>query len=84
MLTQRAAALYLLERGFVSAESIVESDLVIADASRRNRNFKVISERDTCYLLKQGITADGIETIAREAAVYQRLQSSAVIPCLSR
>lgn len=75
MLTQRAAALYLLERGFVSTESIVESDLVVADASRRNRNFKVIAERATCYLLKQGITADGIATIAHEAAVYQCLTS---------
>lgn len=76
MLTQRAVVPYLLQHNLISAQSIVEGDLAVVDASRRNRNCKVISERGPSYLLKQGVGPDGIETVAREAAVYQCLQST--------
>jgi hypothetical protein len=76
MLTQRAVVPYLLQRKWISAQSVVESDLAVVDASRRNLNFQVISERGPCYLLKQGVGPDGVETVAREAAIYERLQSS--------
>lgn len=76
MLTQRAVVPYLLQHGLISEQAIVEGDLTVVDASRRNLNFQVISERGPCYLLKQGIEPDGVETVGHEAAVYQRLQSS--------
>ena len=75
MLTERDVVPYLLQRNLVSAQSIIEGDLVVEDASRRNRNFQVISERGPCYLLKQGVGQEGIATVAHEAAVYQFLQS---------
>jgi hypothetical protein len=75
MLTQSKVGLYLLKRGFVSAESIVKGDLVVVDASRHNRNYKVISEHGPSYLLKQGVDEEGMATLANEAAVYQFLQS---------
>ena len=75
MLAQNEVALYLLKRRLVSRESIVEGDLVVMDVSRRNRNYKVISERSPGYLLKQGVGPEGIATLAHEAAVYQLLQS---------
>jgi len=77
MLTQPEAGPYLLQRELLSAASIVEGDLVVADASRRNRNFKVTVERGPSYLLKQGVGADGIATVAHEAAVYQFLHARA-------
>jgi Phosphotransferase enzyme family len=76
MLTQRAVVPYLLQHKLISEQAIVEGDLVVLDASRRNLNFQVISERGPCYLLKQGVGPDGIETVGHEAAVYQRLQAS--------
>src|ERR1043165_2041700 len=76
MLTQRAVVPYLLQRKLISEQAIVEGDLAVVDASRRNRNFQVISERGPCYLLKQGLEPDGIGTVRHEAAVYQHLQSS--------
>lgn len=76
MLTQRAVVSYLLRRKLISEQAIVEGELKVADASRRNLNFQVISARGPCYLLKQGVGPDGIETVGHEAAVYQRLQSS--------
>jgi len=75
MLAQPEVAPYLLQRQLISAASIVEGDLMVVDVSRRNRNFKVISAQSPCYMLKQGIRADGSVTVAREAAVYQFLQS---------
>ncbi|HXM46915.1 MAG TPA: phosphotransferase [Pyrinomonadaceae bacterium] len=78
MLTQRAVVPYLLQRRLITEESIVEGDLAVVDASRRNLNFQVISERGPCYLLKQGVGPDGIETVRHEATVYQLLQPSAI------
>ncbi len=75
MLAQSEVAPYLLKHRLVSAESIVEGDLVVMDVSRRNRNYKVVSESGSSYLLKQGIGAEGRATLANEAAVYQLLQS---------
>ena len=74
-LTQREVILYLLRRKLISPESIVQGDLVVVDASRRNLNFKVISECSPSYLLKQGVDPGRIVTVAREAAVYQLLNS---------
>jgi hypothetical protein len=76
MLTQRAVVPYLLQRKLISEQAIVEGDLVVLDASRRNLNFQVISERGPSYLLKQGVEPDGMETVSREATIYQRLHSS--------
>ncbi len=76
MLTQRSVVPYLLQRNLIGAQSIIEGDLAVVDASRRNLNFQVISERGPCYLLKQGVGPEGIETVGHEAAVYRLLQSS--------
>lgn len=77
MLTQLEVAAYLLQHNLISAASIVEGDLAVADTSRRNRNFKVISERGPSYLLKQGVGTGGIATVAHEALVYEFLRSLA-------
>ena len=77
MLTQPEVVPYLLQRRLIRSKSIVDGDLLVLDASQRNRNFKVISEHGPCYLLKQGVGPDGAATVAHEASVYQRLQSIA-------
>ncbi|MFQ6114058.1 MAG: hypothetical protein ACE5NG_08195 [bacterium] len=75
MLTQLEIVPYLLRRALINPDSIVFGDLIVVDASRRNRNFKVMSERGPCYLLKQGVGQEGIATVAHEASVYKLLQS---------
>ena len=71
MLTQLEVVPYLLQYKLVSVDTFVDGDLVVEDASRRNRNFKVISELAPSYFLKQGIGQDGVVTVASEAAVYE-------------
>jgi aminoglycoside phosphotransferase (APT) family kinase protein len=73
MLTQRDVAAYLLERGLIEPKAIVEGDLVVLDASRRNANFQLISRHAPSYLVKQGVGAQRETTIANEAAAYEFL-----------
>jgi hypothetical protein len=77
MLTHREVVPYLLGRKLLSTKTVIESDLEVVDASRRNRNYKVISERAPSYLVKQGISQEGTATVAHEAAIYRLLQPNA-------
>jgi aminoglycoside phosphotransferase (APT) family kinase protein len=76
-LEQHEVAAYLLERRLISRRSIVSGRLRIADASSRNRNFRVSGEPGESYLLKQGIVADSAHTLANEVALYRRLAAVA-------
>jgi Ser/Thr protein kinase RdoA (MazF antagonist) len=73
MLNHRDVAVYLVRRGLLSAEDIVDREVVVRDASSRNHNFKVRRGTGDSYLLKQGIGAEGAATVAHEAAMYQML-----------
>jgi hypothetical protein len=74
MLTQSQVAHYMVEENLISPECVVDGDLRVTEASSRNRNFIVLSERGVSYLLKQGIDADGVETITHESKIYRFLQ----------
>jgi len=73
MLDHFEVASLMLRRGLLTPVSIVDGNLQIIDASRRNRNFKVVSEDGPCYLLKEGVGVERRATLAREAAAYQLL-----------
>src|SRR5438552_17861227 len=73
MLTQAQIAHYLVRDGLVSAESIVDSDFEVVEASRRNRNCKVVSDRGPSYLLKQLKETSAGDTVANESRVYSLL-----------
>src|SRR5690348_11053924 len=77
MLTQATAVTYLLKRDLVSPQAIVDGDLVVADFTRRNANFRVASEVGPGYLLKQGIDQERRAMLAHEAEVYGLLGSRA-------
>jgi hypothetical protein len=72
ILTSRNIAYYLLERRFITPESLVDGDFVVVDTSRRNRNFKVIRKRDPGYFIKQvqQWEPQAIATLQREAMCY--------------
>jgi len=67
---------FLMASGLVAASTVVDGDLAVFDASRRNRNFRVTSSTGPSYLVKQGFGAEGRATVANEAAVYQALAAS--------
>lgn len=63
---------YLLAKGFVSSESVVDGDFAVVDVSGRNRNFKVIRKRKPSYFVKQiqHWDAQKIAMLQCEAACY--------------
>jgi aminoglycoside phosphotransferase (APT) family kinase protein len=75
MLTARESVAYLLRRGLLSESQLVGCDLVLVDASRRNRNFKIVSHTGPSYVIKQAASADGMLTLRREAAAYRLFTS---------
>src|ERR1700676_29463 len=77
-LTQAEIVPYLLNRGFINGEQVVDGDLAVLDASRRNCNFRVSSRLGPSYLVKQGVGPGGFATVAHEAAVYRYFRAKRV------
>lgn len=71
MLGEADVVSYLLRRELISARSIVEGDLTVLNASRRNHNFGILRKRGQSYLLKQGTDPERNASIANEAKMYQ-------------
>ena len=57
---------YLMSKGLISAQSVVDGDFVLAEAGRRNRNFKVMRRQQPGLFVKQikSMEAQAITTIA--------------------
>jgi hypothetical protein len=74
---------FLMSRGLLSPDAIVAGDLVVLDASRRNRNFKIIRSGGPGLFIKQirEMQPDAVTTLRREAGCYERARED---PVLSR
>lgn len=77
MLAQSQIAQYLVARGLTSPQCIVDCDFEVSEVSRRNRNFRVLSERGSSYLLKQCKSPGETDTLLHEASVYSLLDQVA-------
>jgi hypothetical protein len=62
-LTVDTAVTYLLAHDLVTVASIVDGDLEIVDAGRRNQNLKVIRRRGPSFLVKQ--PGEGTAVVSR-------------------
>ncbi|MDQ3997995.1 MAG: hypothetical protein M3303_13380, partial [Gemmatimonadota bacterium] len=72
MLEQSDIAHYLLSLGVVKPRAVVEEQLTVVDASRRNCVFVAASRAGSTYVVKQaGPRSAG--TLAHEAAVLRVL-----------
>jgi hypothetical protein len=82
-LTPANLAYFLMDRGLLGAEEIVSGRLSVIDASRRNRNFKVIRGGAPGLFVKQmrDMQTDAMLTLKREAACYELARD---VPALSR
>jgi hypothetical protein len=82
-LTAANLAHFLAGRGLIDAETIVGGGISVLDASRRNRNFKVLRNGAPGLFVKQmrEMQADAMLTLRREAACYEL---AAEHPALSR
>ena len=82
-LTAANLAYFLTDRGLIGAETIVAGGISVLDASRRNRNFKVLRSGAPGLFIKQmrAMQADAMLTLKREAVCYEL---AAEHPALSR
>ncbi len=67
---------YLIARGTISVGSVVDGDFLVAEAGRRNRNYKVLRSKAPGLFIKQIKAPDAmaISTLQREAACYRLAQ----------
>jgi Ser/Thr protein kinase RdoA (MazF antagonist) len=72
MLEQPDIAHYLLSLGLVKPRDVVEEDLTIVDASRRNSVFLAMKRAGPTYVIKQADT-ETARTLAHEAAILRFL-----------
>lgn len=73
---------YLLARGLISHEALVDGDLTITDASHRNRAFRVLRGSQPGYFIKQVKEWDAVSIgyWEKENACYQRLSPATFLP----
>jgi Ser/Thr protein kinase RdoA (MazF antagonist) len=72
MLEQSGIAHYLLSLGLVKPQAVIEEDLSIVDASRRNSVFVAVTSAGPAYVVKQAGPRSA-HTLAHEAAVLRAL-----------
>lgn len=77
LLSAQNAAFYLMERGFLPPAAVVDGDFMAVEASRRNKNLKVLRSEGPSLFLKQAGQWDpqSVGTLRTEAAVYQLAHS---------
>jgi len=75
MLKEADAVQYLVAKGLLGAESIVDADLRVRDASRRHHDLSIVNDRGPSYLIKEGLHDGTPGTVAHEAEVYRWLWS---------
>jgi len=77
---------YLVEQCLIPFDSVVDGDLMVADAARRNRNFKVIRRKGQGYFVKQIQTWDAqtVAALGTEAACYRLARSAPDCAALAR
>ncbi|HKI34290.1 MAG TPA: phosphotransferase [Gemmataceae bacterium] len=86
MLDVDSATAYLLANGLMDRDAIIEGDLTIVSAARRNRNLRVDGPAGAGYLIKQADdpASGGHETLRREAAFYAFCQQEPAVAAAAR
>ena len=69
---------YLLGRELITSDSVVDGDFVVAEAGRRNRNYKVIRRENPGLFIKQiaASQTQAVMTLQREAMCYELARSA--------
>jgi len=76
---------YLVAQGLLSLESVVDGDLIVADATARNRNFKIIRRLERGYFVKQIRiwNPPSIALLGAEAVCYKLARGAPELPVLA-
>ena len=74
--TKNSIVHYLLSRGLLSRAEIVDGDVMVAESTSRNRNFRIMRAGRPGYFVKhiQPNQPASIQTLQREAACYDLMR----------
>jgi hypothetical protein len=72
LLDSNSVVYYALQKGFLGIDSVVDGDLIVVEAPRRNRNFKLKQQHHSGLFVKQVQQLDpqAMATLKRESACY--------------
>lgn len=86
MLTPERIVYYLIERGYVGLDTVVDGDFLVVDYRRRNRNFQIICRKRPGLFVKQvqSMEPEPISTLQREANCYWLVQTQPALAPLAR
>ena len=76
---------YLVDRGLMTLESVVDGDFFVVDIARRNQNFKVIRREGPGFFVKQvrDGSPEAVTSLNCEATCYQLAQSDSELEPLA-
>lgn len=76
---------YLIAHGLLALDSVVDGDLIVAEATSRNRNFKIIRRTQQGYFVKQVRVWNPriIDALGIEAACYRLARSAPDLAALA-
>jgi aminoglycoside phosphotransferase (APT) family kinase protein len=77
LLAEPEIVVALLELGLLTARQVVDGELVVTAAERRNRNIKVVVPGGRCLLTKQAKSPEAVRTLRHEAAALAALTATA-------
>lgn len=77
---------YLIGRGLMPASLVVDGNVTIAEAGRRNRNYKAFAKNGRGLFIKQIKNPDAaaISTLTREASCYRIVRDNPAYGALSK
>jgi aminoglycoside phosphotransferase (APT) family kinase protein len=75
LLTEGGIIQELRARELIGTAALVDGDIRVTNASRRNHNFCATTARGPSYFLKQGVDEERAATLAREAALYRAIHA---------
>jgi len=85
ILTPQNLVHYLIERGLLTRDSVVNGSVEISEISRRNRNFKVTQRNGQGHFVKQvrQWDAEAIRTLQTEAECYKLATRDAALESIA-
>lgn len=74
MMARDAIMTYLVNEGMVRSKSLVNGNTFMIENNRRHNTYRVVSNCDSSYFIKQGTTKEKRSAIEHEAKVYHFLR----------
>jgi len=85
LLNSNTVVHYAVQKGFLGVDSVVDGDLTVVEAPRRNRNFKLKQQHHSGVFVKQvqQLEPQAMATLKRESACYSMARETPELAALT-